>query len=89
MPEVSFVSLLIAFMADVAILAGIPLAAATLTGVIVSFLQAITQIQDQTLATTVKISVITFVLLTFGGVLIRPLIISTTQVFDQFYLIVE
>ncbi|MGB0213677.1 efflux RND transporter permease subunit, partial [Algiphilus sp.] len=51
----AYVEQVVVFMAAVAVLAGIPLAVATLAGVVISFLQAITQIQDQTLPQTVKI----------------------------------
>ena len=76
---------LIAFMIDVAILAGIPLAVATAAGLIVSFFQAITQIQDQTLAQTVKIVAIVLVLGGFSGALVGPLLNSTQQVFADFH----
>ena len=46
-------------------LAGVPLAAVTLTGLIVSVLQAATQIQDQTIAIVPKM--ITIVLVLFLG----------------------
>jgi type III secretory pathway component EscS len=79
-----FTTNLVAFMMDVVILAGIPLAAATVIGLLVSFFQAITQIQDQTFSQTVKISAIMFVLLVFGRALTSPLMNSTTMVFENF-----
>jgi len=69
---------------NVIVLAGIPLAAATLSGLLISTFQAITQIQDQTLSQTVKIVVIVAILLAFGGSLISPLMQSTQQLFDDF-----
>lgn len=85
----SFAAYLVTFMLDIALLAGAPLAAATLVGLIVSFFQAITQIQDQTLAQTVKIVAIVLVLLAFGAALASPLLSSAREVFDDFHLIVE
>lgn len=82
--ELSFSTLLVTFMIDVAILAGVPLAIATLSGLIVSFFQAITQIQDQTLAQTVKIASVILVLLIFGVRLAAPLMNSTTMIFEEF-----
>jgi type III secretory pathway component EscS len=76
-------------MFDIALLAGVPLAVATFCGVVIAFVQAITQIQDQSLSQTVKIFAIVIVLLSFGGVLTGPLLNSTTQVFDNFDLIVR
>ena len=80
----AFGSLLVAFMMDTIILAGIPLAAATVIGLVVSFFQAITQIQDQTFSQTVKIACIVFVLLAFGRALTSPLLNSTMKVFEDF-----
>jgi type III secretory pathway component EscS len=80
----SFATFLISFMMDVALLAGVPLAVATLFGLIVSFFQAITQIQDQTLGQTIKIVAITGVLLAFGAALAAPLLSSTKTVFETF-----
>ena len=87
--ETSFSSLLVSFMVDVAILAGVPLAIATLSGFLVSFLQAITQIQDQTLSQTVKITAIALTLLFFGTMLTGPLLVSTQTLFDTFPQIVR
>lgn len=81
---VSFSQYVNGFMIDVIILAGIPLLVATIVGLIVSFFQAVTQIQDQTLGLTIKISAITFVLLSFGGVLSQPLISLTQDIFSNF-----
>ena len=74
---------------DVVILAGIPLMVATLSGLIISFFQAITQIQDQSLSQTIKISAIVIVLLSFGTTLTSPLFSSTMLVFEEFHRIVE
>ena len=84
----TFSNYIVAFMMDVVILAGIPLAVATGCGLIVSFFQAVTQIQDQTFSLTVKIVAITITLLSFGAVLSRPLMTLTQEVFDNFNLIV-
>lgn len=80
----SFGSLLVSFMVDVAILAGVPLAIATLSGFLVSFFQAVTQIQDQTLSQTIKIAAVIFVLLAFGTTLSAPLMNSTVEIFEDF-----
>ncbi|MEM6339686.1 MAG: flagellar biosynthetic protein FliQ [Pseudomonadota bacterium] len=85
--ETAFSSLLVTFMIDVAILAGVPLAIATLSGFVISFFQAVTQIQDQTLSQTVKITAVVLVLLIFGVRLSGPLMTSTTQVFEEFHVL--
>ena len=87
MTETSFGYYLVAFMLDVGLLAGVPLAVATLSGLIVSFFQAITQIQDQSLSQTIKIAAIVVVLLAFGTFLTAPLLSLTSTVFEDFYLI--
>lgn len=73
------------FMGAVALLAGVPLAVATLVGIIVSFLQAITQIQDQTLGQTAKIVAIAATFMVLGGMLFSPLMEASIQLFDTFW----
>jgi len=85
----TFSSYLVTFMFDVAILAGIPLGIATLVGLVISFLQAVTQIQDQTLSQTVKIVSISIALLGFGSILTGPLLNSTQKLFEEFHLVTE
>jgi len=89
MNDGAYIQILISFMVDTAILAGIPLAAATLFGMLISIFQAITQIQDQTLSQTVKIVAIALVLLTFGGALTAPLMNSTNKIFTDFPTVVR
>ncbi len=85
--ETSFSTLLVRFMIDIAILAGAPLAVATISGLITSFFQAVTQIQDQTLSQTVKITAVVLVLLVFGARLSGPLMTSTMHVFEEFHIL--
>jgi type III secretory pathway component EscS len=85
--ETSFPSLLISFMVDIAILAGVPLAVATVSGFVISFFQAVTQIQDQTLSLTIKISAVVIVLLVLGPRLSAPLMNSTRMIFEDFYIL--
>jgi type III secretory pathway component EscS len=84
-----FSSQLMAFLLDAALLAGVPLAVATFTGLIVSFLQAITQIQDQTLSQTIKIAAIAIVLLSMTSFLTGPLMTSTRELFGNFSMMVR
>lgn len=88
MIEADFGSILVRFMLHAALLAGVPLAAATVVGLVVSIFQAITQVQDQTLSQTVKIAAISLILLSFGTVLAGPLYNSTTEIFETFGTIV-
>lgn len=82
-----FVNNLLIFLVAVAVLAGVPLAVATVVGLIISFLQAITQIQDQTLSSTVKIVAIAATFMAIGGVLIAPLYEATVLLFDTFWMV--
>lgn len=82
--ETTFSSLLVMFMFNVTILAGVPLAVATLSGFLISFIQAVTQIQDQTLGQTIKITSVVLVLLIYGVTLSGPLMTSTIQIFEEF-----
>lgn len=84
MDQSTYVGHLVAFMIDASFLAGIPLAAATACGLLISIIQAVTQIHDQTLPQTVKIVSIGFVLLVFGGWLVTPLVNSSGTLFDDF-----
>jgi type III secretion protein S len=58
-----------------------PIVVATLVGLIVSLLQAITQIQEQTLSTAVKLVCTTFVLLGLAGWLGGELYQYTLRIF--------
>ncbi len=87
--ETSFSTLLVSFMVDIALLAGVPLGIATLSGLVVSFFQAVTQIQDQTLSQTVKISAVVITLLILGPSLVSPLMTSTVEIFDNFHLLAQ
>ena len=78
------VQYLMTFTMDAMYLTAVPLGMATLVGLLISIIQAVTQIQDQTLAQTAKITVIGATLILFGGVLARPLMTSTAQLFDTF-----
>lgn len=70
---------------SVMILAGIPLLLATVLGLLVSFIQAVTQIQDQTLPQLVKVVAVAGVLLLAGRGISAPLMMASTDVFDTFW----
>ncbi|MDR2891980.1 MAG: type III secretion system export apparatus subunit SctS [Deltaproteobacteria bacterium] len=65
------------------------IAVASLTGLVVSFFQAVTQLQEQTLSFGIKlISVIVTILLTAGW-LGEELIRFSSTIFDGFYFMVR
>ncbi|MEO0330014.1 MAG: flagellar biosynthetic protein FliQ, partial [Pseudomonadota bacterium] len=59
-----------------------PLLVATAVAFIVGLLQAVTQIQEQTLPQTIKILVIGFVLIVFGSALTAPLYNASDEIFS-------
>lgn len=59
-----------------------PIAVATLVGLVISLLQAITQIQEQTLSTAAKLISVTFVLLALAGWLGGELYHYTLRMFS-------
>ncbi|MGY8678325.1 EscS/YscS/HrcS family type III secretion system export apparatus protein [Bradyrhizobium sp. UFLA05-153] len=61
-----------------------PLIAAVVFGLSVDFIQAATQLQDQTLPLTVKLLVVVAVIALFSPVLSAPLIEQAKQIFTEF-----
>lgn len=70
---------------NVAIFVGPPLLIATIVAFIVGLLQAVTQIQEQTLPQTIKIFVIGIVLMMSGTLLAGPLYALSDDIFTNFY----
>ena len=70
---------------NVAIFVGPPLLVATIVAFLIGLLQAVTQIQEQTLPQTIKIFVIALVLLTSGTMLAGPLYALSDDIFTNFY----
>lgn len=66
------------------IIAGPPLFISTVIGFLLAIFQAVTSIQDQTLPQTVKIIVISLVLILMGGILTQPLYTVTDRIFSNF-----
>lgn len=62
-----------------------PLLLATIIAFMVGLFQAVTQIQEQTLPQTIKIMVIGFMLIAFGGVLTAPLYSASDEIFSRFH----
>ena len=62
-----------------------PLIVSTVVAFLIGLLQAITQIQEQTLPQTVKILVIGFMLIVLGGVLSAPLYSASDEIFSRFH----
>lgn len=70
------------------ILSGPPLAAAVVLGVVVGFLQAVTQIQDQTLPQAVKLVVVVMLVIVLGPALSAVLLAETNAILDEFPFVV-
>lgn len=84
MEPLTHIQYLMAFTKDAMFLTAVPLGAATLVGLLISVVQAVTQIQDQTLSQTAKIAVISATLILFGSTLSGPLVASTRDLLDNF-----
>ncbi len=66
-----------------------PLIAAAIIGLVIGILQAVTQIQDQALAQTVKILAVSFGLFLGGAFLATPLLAFALRLFSQFAVMVR
>ena len=71
---------------NAALLVAVPLITATIVGFGIGLLQAVTQLQEQTLPQSMKMFVVSLVLLVFGGALSAPLYATAQSLFDTFYL---
>ena len=56
---------------------------ATVVGLVVGILQALTQIQDQTLPHAVKLTAVAFTIIAMGALLSQRLLQFTVDVFDR------
>lgn len=61
-----------------------PLIAAMAIGLVVGVLQAVTQVQDQSLPVAFKLFVVILVLALIGPLLVVPLVRQSSQLFDGF-----
>lgn len=84
MPQAALSNMLYAMLTDAAIFVVPPLVVATIVAFIVGLFQAVTQIQEQTLPQTIKIFVISLILIFFGTMLASPLYSLTDQIFTEF-----
>lgn len=85
MPQATISSMLYTILWNAAILVGPPLAISTIIAFLIGVFQAVTQTQEQTLPQTVKMAVITLVLVMFGGYLASPLVATSLEIFSTFY----
>jgi type III secretion protein S len=69
--------------------AGPILVVAAVSGLILGIFQAVTQIQDQSLGQTIKIILISILLIALGGRLSMSLVAHAEEVFSNFYLMVR
>ena len=84
MGEATIVDHLAKTLSVVMIFALPPLGVAMVAGLIVSILQAATQIQDQTLPLTIKFVTVVVTLVMFGAALSAPLIQFADQILSDF-----
>ena len=65
----------------------IPIVVATVIGIIVSLLQALTQVQEQTLGFAVKLIAISLTLLACASWMVSSLLLYTQDIFTHFALL--
>jgi flagellar biosynthesis protein FliQ len=70
-------------------IAGPIMAVAAGAGLILGILQAATQIQDQALPQIVKIFIVSFTMILFGGVLSVPLFNQASRILDTFPILIQ
>lgn len=68
----------------VLVLSGPPILVASIAGLLVAFIQAATQLQEQTLAFTIKLVAVVVTLFLMAGVLGETLIQYSNRIFDDF-----
>lgn len=66
------------------ILSGPPILVAAIAGLLVAFIQAATQLQEQTLAFAIKLAAVCITLFLMGGVLGETLYEFSGRIFDGF-----
>jgi len=72
---------------EVALMIAAPMLLVALAiGLVVSIFQAATQIQEQTLASTVKLVAVTLVLMSMGGWIGAQIMTFSQNIFDNFYI---
>ncbi len=74
---------------SVMILCGPILGFTGLAGLLIGLIQAVTQIQDQTLSQVLKLAVAALLLLTMGAKLAMPLFNHAEDLFKNFHMIVR
>lgn len=82
--EMSMVSYITRGMWSAVILAGPPLVAATVVGLVIALVQTLIQLQEQTLPVAIKIITVSAILLIGGEALFDPLYILTEEIFTNF-----
>ena len=61
-----------------------PLLGAIAVGLVIGILQAVTQVQDQSLPIAFKLLAVILILVVFGPLLVAPLVRQSSQLFDSF-----
>lgn len=86
MTPASMSAALYTILGNAALLVAVPLLAATAVGFGIGLFQAVTQLQEQTLPQSMKMFVVSLILLVFGGALAGPLYATAQSLFSSFYL---
>jgi type III secretion protein S len=84
MAQNALIDQLVTMLGIVLLLALPPLVAAMGVGLIVGILQAVTQVQDQSLPIAIKLLVVIVILMLAGPLLVQPLVRQSALLFDSF-----
>ncbi len=84
MTQSVLISQLHAMLGIVLLLSLPPLLGALAVGLVIGILQAVTQIQDQSLPVAFKLLVVIVIMVLFGPLLVAPLVSRSSQLFDSF-----
>ena len=68
----------------VLVLSAPTLIVATVVGLLIGLLQALTQIQDQTLSFAIKVAAVFIILIVFGSWTNDQIVVYTQEIFDNF-----
>ncbi len=66
------------------VLSGPPILVASIAGLLIAFIQAATQLQEQTLAFAIKLAAVVITLFLMGGILGETLYEFSSRIFDGF-----
>lgn len=87
MNEISVVDFALQSIFLVLIISLPPIVVASVVGLVISFIQAVTQLQEQTLSYGIKLVAVTLTLIVLGPWMYGQIYMYTLQIFDLFFVV--